>query len=177
MYLLTWFQYFWSQKTSNHVIIENTRIFCNILLRLITHSIDFSEKADRIVVAWEIFHWVQLKMVVLTTGCKWMVIGQKWVDSIECSRTLDGSMLNIDKFRYWQQHTQATTKTINITFTWNAKAHWFSSGFISSISFSMEYIFTDYTWIKLMSISWHTVYLKVDSISNIWKQLPIIVFM
>ena len=63
-----------------------------IFLKLITRSIDFNEKAGRIVVAWDIFHWVHLKMVAPTTDCKWMVIGQKWVDLIERSRTLYSSM-------------------------------------------------------------------------------------
>ena len=61
-------------------------------MNLITRSIDFNEKAGRIVVAWDIFHWVHLKMVAPTTDCKWMVIGQKWVDPIERSRTLYSSM-------------------------------------------------------------------------------------
>ena len=56
--------------------IENTRIFCNILWKLIIWSIDLNGKAGRIVVAWYIFHWVQLKMVTPTTDCNWMVICQ-----------------------------------------------------------------------------------------------------
>ena len=50
------------------------------------------EKAGRIDVAWDIFHWVHLEMVAPTTDCKWMVIGQKWVDPIEHSRTIFSSM-------------------------------------------------------------------------------------
>ena len=81
-----------SQNTSNQVIIGNTRIFCNILRKLIIWLIDFNEKADRIIVAWDLFHWVHLKMVAPTSDCKWMVIGQNWVDPIERSRTLYSSM-------------------------------------------------------------------------------------
>ena len=93
--LLTWFEQLLSQYTSNQEIIENTRIFRNILWKLITQSNDFNEMAGRIFVAWDIFHWLQLKMAALTTDCKEMVSGRKWVDPIERSRTMVFSLNKI----------------------------------------------------------------------------------